>query len=349
MTSRERVLQAIAHKPTDRAPANYGAIPVVTDALIQRLSVADYDELLQALHVDMRRIHFDYWEPNIKPDTDGYIRTFLGARQSKKDYDEGLSNYISPFVDDVSVDDVHAHEWPDPDELDYSEVKQQCQKYHEQYATFGSPWSPFFHEVGDLIGQERFLMWMHTKPDVVHAIIQHVVDYEVEITRRFLESADGLIDITYFGNDFGTQRGMFISPQMWHNFIRKPLKRYFDISHDFGCKVMKHSCGAVRDIIPYLIEDGVDILDPIQVNAHGMNLTGLVRDYGSQLCFHGGVDTQKTLPFGTTKDVRAQVKSYFELTQDQGGYILCGSQDFIEDIPLDNIIAMYDENFKNTK
>jgi uroporphyrinogen decarboxylase len=107
---------------------------------------------------------------------------------------------------------------------------------------------------------------------------------------------------------------------------------------------MKHSCGAIRDIIPSLIEDGVDILDPVQVAADGMDLPGLVRDFGHDLCFHGGVDTQRTLPFGSMKDVRAEVRSYLDLTREKGGYILCGSQEFIEDIPLDNILAMYEEN-----
>ncbi|MBT3291952.1 MAG: hypothetical protein HN380_31710, partial [Victivallales bacterium] len=174
----------------------------------------------------------------------------------------------------------------------------------------------------------------------------HMVDYETAVTRLFLEAADGMIDIAYFGNDFGTQRGLFISPQMWHTFIRGPLKRFFDVSHDCGCKVMKHSCGALRDIIPWLIEDGVDILDPIQVAAAGMDLAGLVQDYGADLCLHGGVDTQRTLPFGSTDDVRAEVRSYLDATRETGGYILAGSQEFIEDIPLDNILAMYDENQK---
>ena len=107
---------------------------------------------------------------------------------------------------------------------------------------------------------------------------------------------------------------------------------------------MKHSCGAVRAIIPALIEDGVDILDPIQVGAAGMDLPGLVRDFGGRLAFRGGVDTQNPLPFGTVADVRAQVRSYLDLTREKGGYILCGSQEFIADIPLDNILAMYDEN-----
>ncbi len=152
--------------------------------------------------------------------------------------------------------------------------------------------------------------------------------------------------MTYFGNDFGTQRGLVISPAMWKEFMRKPLKRFYDVSHEYGCKVMQHSCGAIRDIIPWLIEDGVDVLDPIQVAASGMELTGLARDFGKDLCFHGGVDTQRTLPFGSVADVRAEVRSYLDFARADGGYILGGSQSFIEDIPSENILAMYDENLK---
>ena len=126
--------------------------------------------------------------------------------------------------------------------------------------------------------------------------------------------------------------------------MRRPLKRFFDVSRDFGCVVMKHSCGAVRDIIPSMMEDGVDALDPVQVRAAGMDFAGLVRDFGARLAFHGGVDTQRTLPFGSAEEVRAQVRAYREITREGGGYIMTGSQDLIEDIPLDNILAMYDEN-----
>ena len=344
MTSRERVLGALAHQPTDRAPANYGAHQEVTDALIRKLGVDDMEALLVSLGVDMRRIDCNYGQPETGPDSDGYMRTMWGARHRENAPDDGLPDYVSPFADATTVDDIRAHPWPDPHGIDFSGVREQCRKHHGEYATFGAPWSPFFHEVGWLVGQENFMVWMHTKPDVVHAIIEQVVDYEIEATRLFLDAADGLLDITYFGNDFGTQRGLFVSPGMWQAFIRKPLKRYFDVSHDYGCRVMKHSCGAIRDIIPFLIEDGVDILDPIQVAAVGMDLAGLVRDFGRDLCFHGGVDTQRTLPFGSTQDVRAEVRSYLDLTRQRGGYILCGSQDFIADIPLDNILSMYDEN-----
>ncbi len=347
MTSRERVLSAIAHRSTDRAPANYGAHQGVTDALVERLGVADMEELRQSFGVDMRHIGFNYAQPDTGPDSDGYMCNMWGARHRAEDPGDGQPNYLSPFTEDSSVDDVHAHPWPDPGQLDCSEVREQCAQHHEKYATFGAPWSPFFHEVGWLIGQEDFMAWMCTRPEVVHAIIEHIVDYEVGATRRFLTATDGMLDIAYFGNDFGTQRGLLISPAMWQEFIRKPLKRYFDVSHEYGCKVMKHSCGAIRDVIPWLIEDGVDILDPIQVAATGMDLAGLVHDFSADLCFHGGVDTQRTLPFGSTEDVRREVRSYLDLTRATGGYILSGSQDLMEDIPLENILAMYDENQKN--
>jgi len=348
MTSRERVFQALAHKPADRTPADYGAHQAVTDGLIQKLGVTDAEELLQVLGVDMRRIIFPHRQPDSSPDSDGYMQTMWGGKRRTEKSVDGRPDYISPFDEDTEVEEVHAHAWPDPGALDYSHVAEQCRKHHGKYVTFGAPWSPFFHEVGWLIGQEDFLVWMHTKPEVVHSIIGHVVDYEVEVTRRFLEAANGMLDMTYFGNDFGTQRGLFISPEMWCKFIRQPLKRYYDVSHAYGCKVMQHSCGAIRGIIPFLIEDGVDVLDPIQVATAGMDLPGLVRDFGQTVCFHGGVDTQRTLPFGSPQDVRTEVRSYIDLTKAKGGYILCGSQEFMNDIPLDNILAMYDENQKRS-
>ena len=349
MTSRERVLHAIDHQKTDRTPADYHANAPVTEALIGKLGVRDQEELLQALNVDMRRIGLDYKQPDTGPDEEGYHRTMWGLLHRKEDPDDGKPNRVCPFTEETTVDDVHGHDWPNPDALDYSGIRPACERYRGTYATYGAPWSPFFHEVGWLIGQHTFYMWMVTKPDVVEAIIGHFVDYEVQVTRRFLEAADGMVDIAYFGNDFGTQRGLFMSPAMWQRFMRPALKRYFDVSHDFGCKVMKHSCGAVRDIIPWLIEDGVYILDPVQVAAAGMDLPSLVRDFGDQLTFHGGVDTQGVLPSGTTDDVRAHVRSYIELTRDRGGYILSGSQNYIEDIPLDNILAIYDENAKGSR
>lgn len=346
MTSRERVLEALAHRPTDRAPANYHAHADVTERLLASQGLADVEELRQRLGVDFRRVGINYQQPDAGPDADGYMRSMWGLRVHPELPAGDPRRVMAPFHEESTVEEVRAHPWPSPETVDMSGVRAQCERWAGEYATYGAPWSPFFHEVGWLVGQENLYMWMCTRPDLVDAIIEGFVDYEVAATRRFLEACDGLLDITYFGNDFGTQRCLFISPAHWERFFRAPLKRFYDVSHEFGCKVMQHSCGAVRAIIPSLIEDGVDMLDPVQVRAEGMSLPELVRDFGDRLCFHGGVDTQRTLPFGTPDDVRAQVRSYLDLTRDRGGYVLVGSQDFIADIPDENILAMYDENLK---
>ena len=338
MTSRERVLEAIAHHPTDRAPANYHAHVEVTQRLIGHLGLPDEEALRQFLGIDFRRVNLNYYQPDSGPDADGYVRDMWGRRTHPD------RPTLVPFTEDSTVEDVRAHPWPSADALDYSGLRAQCEQWHGEYATYGAPWSPFFHEVGWLLGQENLYMWMCTRPDLVDAIIEGFVDYEVEVTRRFLEACDGLLDIAFFGNDFGTQRCLFMSPAHWERFFRAPLKRFYDVSHEYGCKVMQHSCGAVRSIIPSLIADGVDMLDPVQVRAAGMSLAELVRDFGDKLTFHGGVDTQHTLPFGTPEDVRAEVRSYLDLTKDHGGYVLTGSQDFIADIPDENIVALYEEN-----
>ena len=189
MTSRERVLQTIAGKPTDRAPADYGANKPVTDALIRKLGVANYEELMKALHVDMRRICFSHEKPDTGPDADGYKQTMWGIRHRGRNAADGFLDFLSPFTEGSTVDDVHAHPWPDPTALDYSKVRERCETQHGEYVTYGAPWSPFFHEVGWLIGQEKFMISMHAKPEVVHAILQHIGDYEVDVTRCFLEAA----------------------------------------------------------------------------------------------------------------------------------------------------------------
>ncbi|MHC4915823.1 MAG: uroporphyrinogen decarboxylase family protein [Planctomycetota bacterium] len=344
MTPRERVLAAIDHKPTDRTPADYGAHSGVTERLIDTLGVADAEELLRALGVDMRRVRLNHNQPESEPDDAGYVLNMWGARTREGTFDDGGPNLISPFDEATTVEDVHAHAWPDPDALDYSGIRAECESHAGEYAVYGSPWCPFFHEVGWLIGQENFFVWMATKPEVAAAIIERVVDYEVAVTRRFLQAAGGLVDIAFFGNDYGTQRGPLVSPEMWNRFLRGEQKRLFDEAHDHGCRVMFHSCGSIREVLPALIEDGVDVLDPVQTSAAGMGFDGLLADFGPRVCFHGGVDTQNTLPFGSAEDVRAEVRCFVEATREAGGYILCGSQQFIEDIPLDNILALYDED-----
>jgi uroporphyrinogen decarboxylase len=130
---------------------------------------------------------------------------------------------------------------------------------------------------------------------------------------------------------------------MLEEFVYPHLQRHFSLAHEYGIKVMFHSCGAVREIIPDLINLGVDILNPLQANAKGMAPDELKKEFGGKLCFHGSLDTQRTLPFGTEEEVRREVRDRVETLSPGGGFILSPAHNFQKNTPLANIIAMYDE------
>ncbi len=341
MTERERVLAAIEHRPVDRAPVDYLAKGNVTPRLMERLGVHSEEELLQALEVDMRRISHAKLCPPPTLEEDGFVRSRFGVR-TKQNTSNIAMETIYPFQDGATLDDIHAHNWPDPAALDYSGIRKMCAQFHGRHATYGSPWCPFFHEVGWMIGEENLLAWMLVQPQLVHALVDHVVAYYLEVTRLYLDACGGMLDIAYFGNDYGTQASLLMSPAQWQEFFRGPQKAFFDLAHDYGCRVMFHSCGSIHALIPSLIADGVDILDPVQARASGMYLPDLVAEFGGQLAFHGGVDVQQTLPFGTPEEVRAECRAYTSLGREQGGYILMACQNLTDDVPTENLLALYD-------
>ncbi|MHB9034925.1 MAG: uroporphyrinogen decarboxylase family protein, partial [Anaerolineae bacterium] len=165
-------------------------------------------------------------------------------------------------------------------------------------------------------------------------------------TRRMLLAAKGKVDIYFMGDDYGTQRCPFVHPRDFRRFMLPQLKRLYGLAKSFGLKVMQHSCGSVRLLLEDLLSIGLDALDPVQVRAAGMDMPGLKRDFGDRLTFHGSMDTQQTLPFGSVADVRREVIERLRVAAPGGGLILCGSQDYIADIPLENIVAIYDTAYE---
>lgn len=146
----------------------------------------------------------------------------------------------------------------------------------------------------------------------------------------------------FFGNDFGSQEALLFSRDMWAEFFLENLKRLTALAHGHGIKVMMHSGGAIAELIPLLIEAGVDILDPIQVTAKGMVPAEIKARFGDGLLFHGGIDTQQILPFGTREQVEAHVRHTLATLGRDGGYIFAPSQILGPDVPTENIITMYE-------
>lgn len=211
------------------------------------------------------------------------------------------------FADCQSVDEVDAFAWPNPDYLDFDETLERLRQAGDVYRPSGF-WCPFFHEVADFFGMENYFVKMYTHPEVVHAVTGHIIDFYLEANRRFFERAGDLIDAFFFGNDFGTQRGCLVNPGMMRQFIFPYFRRLTDLAHDFGYQVILHSCGSVFDVIPDLLDMGVEALHPLQARAAHMEAERLARHFKGKVAFIGGIDTQDLLVNGTPQEVAADVE-----------------------------------------
>ena len=179
-------------------------------------------------------------------------------------------------------------------------------------------------------------------PEVCHAVLKRASDFFYNCTARMLERAGARTDIFFTGDDYGTQRAPMIGLPMWRTFVRPHVERLYGLARSHGLKVMQHSCGSVCAFLPDLIECGLNVLEPVQVRARGMEARDLARQFGGRLGFHGSIDTQQTLPFGTPEDVRREVLDRIETFKPYGGFTIAPSQHLMPEIPTANVVAMYD-------
>lgn len=355
MTSRKRVQMSLNKKQPDRVPIalGCGGPNSALEALLKHFHAKDSEELQVKMDIDFRSVSPIYLGPSGKSQTgsgDGSQTVFGGSEYVKCDYDGsgGIAGTYAddvgsrPFKDFATVKQIEDYSWPTADWYDFSSLSNECERYRN-YAINCGGWAPVISRVFELFGMETALTYFHDRPDLIHATIEKSIDYYYELYDTALAKADGGIMIVGFGDDFATQRDLLISPEMWRTFCKKPLARLFGLGQKHGVQVFFHSCGAVRSIIPDLIEIGLDILFPIQPNAWGMDFRELKKEFGKDLVFWGGIDVQKLLPFGSPDDVRRVVRERIDVLGAGGGYILSSSHNLLKAFPLANILAMFDE------
>ena len=200
----------------------------------------------------------------------------------------------------------------------------------------------FIHSL--LRGMEMSLMDPLVDPELTHLLLKKVCDFLYDHHRRIFEACEGLIDISQVTDDLGSQSGPMFSLEMYREFYAPHHQRFMKLCLDFGVKVFHHDDGSMRAFLPDLIESGIDILNPVQWTCPGMELDGLKRDFGRNICFHGGIENQRILPFGTPAEVRAEVRNCIDvLGKDKTGYILAPCHNLQSVTPIENIIALYDE------
>ena len=340
MNPRERVMAAIGRRVPDRLPLDYLAEPEVTAALQHRLGVQSEDALLDALGVNVRRIPVPYHDRlgKAKRLPSGETEDIWGIRRAGS---YGGYTCYHPLSHASTRSDIEAHIWPDPDAVNVDAWRELCRGAGER-ARLGGPECRVFFDAIEMVGFEKFLVWLYDAPDLACLVMDRIAEYNETVMRRLFTRAPGELDIVMMVSDFGTQRSLLIKPSMWRRFVRPPFERLFRCAREQGVAVMLHSDGAIRGVIPDLIEMGLQLLNPIQVDALGMEPAELKRDFGDRLAFHGAIDVQRTLPFGTPEEVRAEVRARFGDLGADGGYICSCSHSLLPDVPVNNILAMYE-------
>ena len=339
LCSRERVARVFRFKDPDRVPRWCGASPEFWDKAKRALSVDD-EGLRSRLGDDFRRVYARFRGPDPVLQNGATWESPFGIQRCGMGYGQPMSH---PLADATTVAEVDAFPWPSASRMDVSTIRQDAAAWNNQYAILGGDWSPFWHDAIDLVGQENLYYLMYDHPAAAEALFTRVTDYYEAVSRAIFEQAADAIDIFFFGNDFGSQTGPVLSPELFAQFLAPQLRRLIDLGHDHDLTVMLHCCGGFRELIPQLIDAGLDALHALQPDARGMEPAGLKRDFGKDIVLNGAIDSHHVLIDGNPTFVREETRKLLEIMMPGSGYVGGASHDTIlEETPLENVLAMFD-------
>jgi uroporphyrinogen decarboxylase len=342
MTSRERWEAVLTGKKPDRIPMDIWMTDEARNKLLRYLG-CDYDAMLERLHID-RPIIVGPSLVGRQPDEGTDI---WGIKYRSVDYGTGIYNeaVLNPLAAFNSVEEIEAsYTWPSVDWYDFSALHDQI-KGQERRPVLGGGSEPFLI-YKNLRGDEQAFMDLLLNPDMVHYCLDKLFDFCHETSLRLFESIPGQVQITYVAEDLGGQESLMYSPAHIREFLLPRMKRMNELTKQHGSHPFFHSDGAVREMLPDIIEIGAEVLNPIQWRCPGMERDRLKRDFGDRLLFHGGVDNQQTLPFGGVEEVRDEVMENIRILGEGGGYILAPCHNIQAVSPPENVVALFETGYE---
>ena len=340
MTPRERWRALFENRRPDRFVTDYWATNEFHTKLRQAVGITGPSDepLLEKLGIDRPFQVGPTWKQKHHPD-DVHANAW-GIQFAAVDYGSGSYGEAVhfPLAQCDSAAAVHAFRWPSPADYDYAGIAGQIQANNGYRIVCGGSYEPFLLYCW-MRGMEQAYEDLLVNPEIVDAGLGHIFDFYYEQNRRIWQA--GSIDMMYLAEDLGGQTGPLISLEAYRRFLLPNQKKMAELARSFGIRVFYHTDGAARIFLPDLVNEvGIDILNPLQWRCPGMELAGLARDYGKQLIFHGGIDNQQTLPFGTVADVQREVRAV--AVSLRGCRWICAPCHNIQNVsPVANVLAMY--------
>ena len=352
MNSRERTFLALNFEEPDRVPIDFWTSKGFKHKLESTLNISE-EMFLDSHDVDLRYIDGPgYIGPPLQKFSDDSEDDIWGVRRKRVTVGRGdsVETYQevveSPLASATTVEEIHNYDgWPSPDWFDYSIIEAQCEKICKQdrvVVFMGDRLNRIaqLKPAMYLRGIEGIFVDLSLNPELAQAIISNIRRFYEAYAERIFDAAKGKFDILLMGDDFGSQNAPLLSPRMWVDFLGKGFADYIDMAKSYNLRVMHHTCGAVRPLIPLMIERGLDILQSLQPEAAEMDSWGLKAEFGDRLGFHGGLSIQRTLPFGTPDEIRNEVRARVDALASGGGYILCTAHNIQADTPIENVKAL---------
>jgi uroporphyrinogen decarboxylase len=287
-------------------------------------------------HWDAARV-YDAWGIGIEVGSDGFFACFSPLSRTAG---PEVAQYMVPgFNTDVLYqtpeEAVRNYVAPDPEQPGiHEQMADDLARSSGDFLVVPSGYFGIYERGYALLGFESFMTSMAQNQRLLHELLDKITDYKVEYAKKVVEMG---FKVAHHGDDLGTQTGTLFSPEMFHEFLLPRLKRAWQPYNDAGIPIIMHSCGVLTQFLPELIDIGLRVLEPVQPC---MDLAHLKREFGRDLVFWGGIETQNLLPFGTPEQVKGMTRETIRTLGKGGGHIIAPSQEIMNDVPLANVKAL---------
>ena len=370
---RDQLINAVARRGSSLVPLDLGSSPntsitkIAYEHLTEHLGIelqtpphvfhkpfqlVDVDEqVLQRLRIDTRSIRGNSPDSSTPQESsDGRYADEWGITY-RPAVSKGQLLYFETATSPLqqgTIEELEAHKWPnpsDPGRVRGLDTQAAALDSQDRFLVVGHQGdTSLFENARDLRGMARFMIDLVKNKEYAHALLDKVTEIQCKKMEHFLHAVGEALDVVCIGDDLSAQDRPLISPPLYREMVKPYHERYFKtIKQNTHAMLHMHSCGTVQYFLDDLIDIGLDIINPVQVTARGMDPADLKQRFGSRLSFWGGIDTQRLLPHAAANEVRENVRGMMKTLGDGGGYVLSAVHNIQPDVPAANVVAMFDE------